>query len=397
MGEKSANKRGRYISWIVIISLIYIIFLEIVVKPKIMAVGGRFVTPVETTYYDGIETDFVLLKDETPFNASSVNGAIRYDEGTRLGFGEIKAGKTTSNEYALLSKKLQDINDRISIYKNQINDIDKELRRSIINENYSLAVDLVGSFSYQNNESVGQINVEDLEKEKANITNQINHMAGEIIWNPPGIISYTLDGFEDLNNESLYLTSREEFKSILNRPIVKSYSRDFKIIDNFKATAMFYAPNNGRLKELDGKYVTYSIDNLNTFGKGIAIVPADYDKEGVAGIFINSHIEDIYQIRKGKINVIFDSLKALIVPTGSLIKKDGVVGVLARDVNGVIQFRPVNLLKREAEKSYVSQGNKKGMIKVKGEDVMTLQYYEDVVVRPDPDLIGEIFIRNEFR
>lgn len=192
------NNKSKFTSWLVIISLIYIIFLEVFVKPKIMAVGGKFVTPVETTYYDGIETEFVLLKDETPFNASSVNETIRYDEGTRLGFGEIKAGKTTSNEYALLSKKLQDINDRISIYKNQINDIDKELRRSIINENYSLAVDLIGSFSYQNNESVGQINVEDLEKEKANITNQINHMAGEIIWNPPGIISYTLDGFEDL-------------------------------------------------------------------------------------------------------------------------------------------------------------------------------------------------------
>lgn len=391
------DKKSRFTSWIVIFSLIYIIFLEIVVKPKIMAVGGKFVTPVETTYYDGIETEFVLLKDETPFNAASVNEPMHYDEGTRLGFGEIKAGKTTSNEYALLSKRLQDINDRISIYKNQINDIDKELRRSIINGNYSLAVDLVGSFSYQNNESVGQINVEDLEKEKANITNQINHMAGEIIWNPPGIISYTLDGFEDLNNESLYLTSRDEFKSILNRPVVKSYSRDFKIIDNFKATAMFYAPNNGRLKELDGKYVTYSIDNFNTFGKGIALVPADYDKEGVAGIFINSHIEDIYQMRKGKINVIFDSVKALIIPTGSLIKKDGVIGVLARDVNGIIQFRPVTLLKREAEKSYVSQGNEKGFIKVNGEDVLTLQYYEDVVLRPDADMIGQIFIRNEFK
>ena len=379
------NNKSKFTSWLVIISLIYIIFLEVFVKPKIMAVGGKFVTPVETTYYDGIETEFVLLKDETPFNASSVNETIRYDEGTRLGFGEIKAGKTTSNEYALLSKKLQDINDRISIYKNQINDIDKELRRSIINENYSLAVDLIGSFSYQNNESVGQINVEDLEKEKANITNQINHMAGEIIWNPPGIISYTLDGFEDLKNESLFLTTREEFKSILNRPRVKSSSRDFKIIDN------------GRLKELDGKYVTYSIDNFNTFGKGIALVPADYDKEGVAGIFINSHIEDIYQMRKGKINVIFDSVKALIIPTGSLIKKDGVIGVLARDVNGIIQFRPVTLLKREAEKSYVSQGNEKGFIKVNGEDVLTLQYYEDVVLRPDADMIGQIFIRNEFR
>ena len=396
MSEKTVDKKSRFTSWIVIFSLIYFIFLEIVVKPKIMAVGGKFVTPVETTYYDGIETEFVLLKDETPFNAASVNEPMHYDEGTRLGFGEIKAGKTTSNEYAQLSKRLQDINDRISIYKNQINDIDKELRRSIINGNYSLAVDLVGSFSYQNNESVGQINVEDLEKEKANITNQINHMAGEIIWNPPGIISYTLDGFEDLKNESLYLTSRDEFKSILNRPVVKSYSRDFKIIDNFKATAMFYAPNNGRLKELDGKYVTYSIDNFNTFGKGIALVPADYDKEGVAGIFINSHIEDIYQMRKGKINVIFDSVKALIIPTGSLIKKDGVIGVLARDVNGIIQFRPVTLLKREAEKSYVSQGNEKGMINLNGEDVLTLQYYEDVVLRPDADMIGQMFIRHEF-
>lgn len=102
------DKKSRFTSWIVIFSLIYIIFLEIVVKPKIMAVGGKFVTPVETTYYDGIETEFVLLKDETPFNAASVNEPMHYDEGTRLGFGEIKAGKTTSNEYALLSKRLQE-------------------------------------------------------------------------------------------------------------------------------------------------------------------------------------------------------------------------------------------------------------------------------------------------
>lgn len=388
---------NKYISVIVIVSIIYIMILELIVKPKLMASSGRFVTPVQTTYYDGVETDFVLCKDEITFNSSSISDPIRYDEGTRLGYGEIKAGVADSSEYAALSKKLQDIEDRISIYKNEINDIDKELRRSIINEKYSYANDLIGSFSYQNNDSVGQINVEDLETERNNILSQINNNSGDIVWNPPGIISYTLDGFEDLKNESVFTTSRDEFKKILDRPIVKSHSKDFKIIDNFKATAMFNVPGNQKLMDMDGRYVTFSLDGLNTFGKGIVIVPADYQTEGTAGILIQTHIEDIYQMRKGEINIIFNTLKALVIPSKSIFKHEGKIGALVRNVNGIIDFRPIEILKKEGDKTYISAGDDNGKLLDGEKRVSTVQYYEDVVTNPSDDLIGEIFVRNEFK
>lgn len=388
MTEENDKKvhSNRYISIIVVVSLVYIMILELIVKPKLLANSGRFVTPVQTTYYDGIETDFILCKDEITFNASSISEPIRYDEGTRLGYGAIKAGVADSSEYAALSKKLQDIEDRISIYKNEINDIDKELRRSIINENYSYANDLIGSFSYQNNDSVGQINVEDLESERNNILSQINKNSGDIVWNPPGIISYTLDGFEDLKNESVFTTSRDEFKRILDRPIVKNHSKDFKIIDNFKATAMFNVPGNQKLMDMDGKYVTFSLDALNTFGKGIVIVPADYQTEGTAGILIQTHIEDIYQMRKGQINIIFNTLKALVIPSKSIFKHDGKIGALVRNVNGVIDFRPVEILKKEGDKTYIFAGDDKGRLLDGEEKVSTVQYYEDVVTNPLLDL-----------
>lgn len=399
MSEEKTKKvkSNRYISIIVVISLIYIMILELIVKPKLLASSGKFVTPVQTTYYDGIETDFVLCKDEITFNASSISSPIRYDEGTRLGYGEIKAGVADSGEYAILSKKLQDIEDRISIYKNEINDIDKELRRSIINENYSYSNDLIGSFSYQNNDSVGKINVEDLEAERNNILAEINNNSGDVVWNPPGIISYSLDGFEDLKNESVFTTSRNEFKKILDRPILKNHSKDFKIINNFKATAMFNVPGNQRLMDMDGRYVKFSLDGYNTFGKGIVIVPADYQTEGTAGILIDSHIEDIYQLRKGQINIIFETLKALVIPSKSLFKYEGKVGALVRNVNGVIDFRPVKVLEVEGDKTYIYSGDNKGRISDDDKNTLTVQYYEDVITNPNSDLIGKIFVRNEFK
>lgn len=399
MSEDKTKKvqNNSYIGIIVVISLVYIMILELVVKPKLLAGSGKFVSPIQTTYYDGIETDFVLCKDEITFNASSISSPIRYDEGTRLGYGEIKAGVADSSEYAVLSKNLQDIEDRISIYKNEINDIDKELRRSIVNENYSYANDLIGSFSYQNNDSVGKMNVEDLESERNNILSQINNNSGDIVWNPPGIISYSLDGFEDLKNESVFTTSRQEFKKILDRPILKNHSKDFKIIDNFKSTLMFNVPGNQKLMDLDGKYVKFSLDGYNTFGKGIVVVPADYQTEGTAGIVIDTHIEDIYQIRKGQINIIFDTLKSLVIPSKCIFRNEGKVGALVRNVNGVIDFRPVEILKTEGDKTYIYAGDNKGKVLDGEKSVLTVQYYEDVITNPSSDLIGKIFVRNEFK
>lgn len=395
MADKEKNSKNY---WYVIftISIFYILFLNFYVKPIISSTNGKFVTPKETTYHNGIETDYVLIKDEITFNYNSVSTPMGYDEGTRLGFGVIKAAKAESGEYAVLSKKLAEIDDRLSIYTHKINDVDKELRRSILSENFIAASDIVGSFSYNNDGFDGKMDVESLEQEKGIILEKINKSAGEVIWNPPGIISYSLDGFEDLKTNDIYTMTSDDFKSIINRPIVRTNSNDFKIVDNFNAIATFLFPNNEMLRSHDGKYISYSIDGLNTIGTGKLIIPADYSTNGVAGVQINNHIEDIYKNRKGKIYVIFDEMNALIVPTKSLIKINGEMGVLARDVNGVIQFRPVDLLKREGKDTYISAGDENGYIVRSEENVKTLRYFEDVITTPREDIIGDIYLRDVF-
>lgn len=386
------NKYKKYSPFFVIMILVvYTGILFYFVQPILKANSSMFYLPVETIYYDSVDGDFLMIKDETVFSTNKTTGSIKYDEGTRLRSGIIKAGVAENDEYYEISQKISELEDTKLLYTSEITDIDKNLRKSIISEDYISLKRLINSFAYKVLSGNTFNSTLQVDSEINRLKEKLNSLSSAEVWNPAGIISFDMDGYEYLRINDINSITYDEYNDLINRVSMDINQNEFKIVDNFNALFVSYLPNNQTLKEMNGKRIKVSIDDQNTFLNCKVVVPETYDKEGLIGFKVDSHIEDIYKIRRGKISVIFNSMPAFRIPTSSIVQYDGVRGVVVKDVNGIIRFRPVAILKDQGEFCYVSKGNERSNVLVDGEEERTIVFYEELILNPNLNTIDTIY------
>lgn len=387
--EKKDKKYSPFL--LVVLLVIYAGILFYFVQPILKANASLFYVPVETTYYDAIDGDFLMLKNETVFSTAKTTGSIKYEEGTRLRSGIIKAGVAENDEYYEISQRISELEDTKALFTSEITDIDKKLRKAIIAENYEDLKRLINSFGYKVLSGSTFNSALKIDQEINNLKLKLNSLSSTEVWNPAGIISFDMDGYEYLKIDDINTIKYEEFNDLINRVSMDINQNEFKIIDNFKALFVSYIPDNDKIRELNGKKIQISIDDQNTFLDAKLIVPETYDNEGIVGFLVTSHIEDIYKIRRGKISVVFNSMPSFRVPKNSIINYNDMMGIMVKDVNGIIRFRPIEIYKEQKDFYYISKGDERSNININGEDHRTVVFYEEIILNPNPRQIDTIY------
>lgn len=322
---------------------VFLSLIIIVVILLIINIVKLFIKPVETTLVkNGELTKYeevigYIIRDETVIDTSTYTGIMQpeIDDATRVRAGEVIATYVSKSEESLI-KKIEELNVKIqeamesqqTIYSSDAKALDANIQIQIydnIKNNTNINV-IKDSKRKLNNDIkkkaqiVGELSpvgskLKELIEERTNYEKEINDAKQELLSSKAGLISYRVDGYENiLTSENISdLTSEKLSKLKLNtNQIIPQENSQIKIIDNFEAYIVMFmnSPESKEAKLNDKLYLRFE----NT---GDDLVPAtvEYISEEENGrlftLKIETNTEELSKYRKINLDVVWWSYTGL--------------------------------------------------------------------------------------
>lgn len=400
---------------VIVISLI-LIYLILRSIPTLLANNAKTTLPEVGTLIDKFDAQGFIIKNETLVKATS-NGEVDrlYKEGTRVSAGTEIANVNILSGHSSLKQELEQINNSIIALEKSESDAEiiikekgkiEELQLSAIDdlqymissgkfdevyllkEKLNLYDDKVSDVS-SNDTLLGQ-SIENLKKRKEIIKQDMdkNHM--KYYSNHGGIISYTIDGYEelyfpkDLENytyDKINIPTSTKDKINDNKTSINVGEPIFKIVDNFEwyiGVKVEDMKNISGLEEYKTIIIEMKEDKQEFKGKIVAINSSG--NKGIMIIKLNTMLHEYYNMRFPELNIIKNRIEGLKVPTKSIVEKESLKGVYIKDPSGIVRFRHINILGEDEKYTYIDKGDSTSFIKLKGEEkpVKTITLFDEV-------------------
>ncbi len=342
-----------------------------------------FSVETEIVRYNSIEntirTEALIIRNEsTVALPEGVEISYKVNEGDKVSLGkkvlEIIKGNKADEDIAI---KLKQLDDRINeIKQSDINNNffsqDKEKIESKINEKVSELKVIASSGDYEKLEAVrdelsaslykksliygnGSFfgkNLEQLQNEKATLEGIYNNSIDVIYAKSPGIISYSLDGYEQIltpaNIKNFKLSNVKEIMNSLND---KKDSKDkeaaagMKIVDNFEWYTCSLIDEEPAKVLKPGKKIKLRFVSLGNTQVNGEIHEVSEPEGGTCLVIIkvNEHVESFYKNRIAEMDIVREYNEGFTVPTKAIVIKDNIKGVYALK-SGVVKFIPVAVM-----------------------------------------------------
>lgn len=357
-------------------------------------------TVINGTIEKTINTEAIIFRNEKVFNSED-NGKIKRfsNEGDKVATGS-KIAEIISKDSNNISEEINEIDNEISklnsnklnsnIFKEDIkksegtlNNITNEIQLLVVGEEYDSIpevkqqlLQLVNKHNLilgENNLKIERINK--LNEKKDKLTQEIKSKTNIYLSDSSGIISYRVDGYEDLYSfESITNIDCNILNSIKPDEIsVKDLNSTkvgqplFKIIDNSKWYAVTKLENNSINKLVEGKNLSIRINDNKESIKGNIKKINTGEEESVVIIEFSSHLYKYYDIRNTTLEIILNTSKGLKIPNKAITKRDGIEGVYIKNLNNFNKFRPINIIDKDENYTIVEEGSN-GYIEIEKPD-----------------------------
>ncbi|NMB07827.1 MAG: hypothetical protein GX981_05535 [Tissierellia bacterium] len=410
--KKKGNKNlGRIILIIFIFG--YIFFRAV---PSLFAMAFKVVLPESLIVEDKAETKAIILKKENLYKAEA-NGYLEIinPEGNRVSKGSEVCKIQLVGEGSNVQQELKELEEKIQALKlvekekdivkgdgeklensldNLIYEIQEKINTGKYNEIEILKEKLALLYGKQQDISgenhLINTSIESLQKKKEALNKQLNNNALNYYTNESGIVSYKIDGYEEIfsfHNKDEYTYSDFKIESTNsytreNGENVKSGEAVFKIIDNFQWYAILKIEDFKKINVYEeGDNILLSNEKLNEEFKGKII---KINKDGNKGTILckfNTGFHKIYDERFVDFDIIKYKYNGYKIPTKSIVEKDGIKGVYIKDISGIVKFKPVEIIKEEDKFTYVNSGDN-NFITIKGENkpVKTITTFDEILL-----------------
>lgn len=410
--KKKGNKNlGRIILIIFIFG--YIFFRAV---PSLFAMAFKVVLPESLIVEDKAETKAIILKKENLYKAEA-NGYLEIinPEGNRVSKGSEVCKIQLVGEGSNVQQELKELEEKIQALKlvekekdivkgdgeklensldNLIYEIQEKINTGKYNEIEILKEKLTLLYGKQQDISgenhLINTSIESLQKKKEALNKQLNNNALNYYTNESGIVSYKIDGYEEIfsfHNKDEYTYSDFKIESTNsytreNGENVKSGEAVFKIIDNFQWYAILKIEDFKKINVYEeGDNILLSNEKLNEEFKGKII---KINKDGNKGTILckfNTGFHKIYDERFVDFDIIKYKYNGYKIPTKSIVEKDGIKGVYIKDISGIVKFKPVEIIKEEDKFTYVNSGDN-NFITIKGENkpVKTITTFDEILL-----------------
>lgn len=429
MSQKKGEKKKKSKNfWRIILTLFIFGYLFFRTVPSLFAIASKFVLPESIVIEDAIETEAIVIKKENLYRAEG-NGNIEIinDEGNKVakGSGICKIVLTDGNsalkqEVEELDKKIENLKsvekEKDIIKKDEekleesieniIFDIQKTIKQEkyedveLLKEKLALYYGKQHNFSEENH-LINQ-SIDSLEEKRDSLKKQFSENAINYYCSEAGIVSYNIDGYEEIYSfhnkddynysnfkiENVKITTIEDGQEInVGEPI-------FKIVDNFEWYMLLKIED---LKDIsnyeEGDFILVGSKELDEEFKGIIININKKNAKGTILCKFNKGFNKIYDKRFINIDIIKYKHDGFKIPKKSIVEKDGLKGVYIKDISGIVKFKPVEILKEDDKFVYLSSGDDNNMLSLKGKDkpVKTITIFDEILVNTKKIKEGMIF------
>lgn len=315
----------------------------------------------------------VIIRDEKIVKSPS-EGTIKYyaEEGEKVEKNYKVCEIYTSDVSDEDRKSLVELNNRIdeiqsskgNLFKVDIDKLDTEisliagdLRTARINEDFEKIRELENRLENRvdkkrrvsGDKSFSGANLEKLQGEKNILERKINNSIIEVNSPESGIVSYYIDGLEEIltphNLASIkyeYINSIELNSDKLTFDKVIYDQSIFKLTDNTSWYILIVTDSKDSNTFRVGKKISIDISDARVSGKVIDKI--NEDSNSFIIVKSNQYVNNFNKIRKANLNIVKEQHKGLKIYRDSIIEKDEQIGVFLLDVNRRAVFKPIKVL-----------------------------------------------------
>lgn len=423
--KRNRQRKKRFRITVISFILLYLILRSV---PTLLANNAKTILPEVGTLIDKFGAQGFVIKNETIVKATS-KGELELlpKEGTRVSAGTEIANINILNEHSSLKQELEQINNSIIALEKSESDAEiiikekgkiEELQMSTIDdlqstinvgkfdevyllkEKLNLYDDKVSDVSSKDT-LLGQ-SIENLKNRKKVINEEMNKNHMKYYSNHGGIISYKIDGYEELyfpkdfenyTYDKINIPTSAKDKINDKKTSIDVDEPIFKIVDNFEWYIGIKIEDMKSIKDLENNksiIIEMKEDKKELSGRIVAINTSG--NKGVIIIKLDTMLHEYYNMRFPELNIIKSKIEGLKIPTKSIVEKESVKGVYIKDPSSIVRFRPINILGEDEKYTYIEKGDSKAFIKVNGEEkpVKTITLFDEVFLNTSNIKEGQI-------
>lgn len=331
------------------------------------------------SYGEMINTDKeVLDKISALSNIGSING-FKNNLDLNLETSKEKADKLYKMENIYYKKSQKTKKEKLQDDSETKSPMDAEYIYTKVKDGEIKSLKNLNEFDYnylkKNREELNYL------KNKYSVISEVLSKNGENLKVPvSGVLLNKIDGYEDILNP--YDIDLENFEFKIPDDVKEDTTIDgSKIVNNNFFYLYFKTLTSNLSKGLEaGDTIKIKIGKDYLNGRIEQIL--DTDKETKFLIKFDEGFKIVENKRFLNFKLIKDEEKTFLVPTSSIIEKDGIWGVYVKNPSGIVEFVAVKIVGEKEKSTFVSAG-KDGMITFGGKNYETLTLYDEVLIHPN--------------
>lgn len=325
--KMKVNKKRLVLFYILVFLAIYFIvsIVRLFEKPvdTVLIKKGELINYEEVVGY--------IIRDEELLDLSNYDGIVKSEvqDATRVSKGSSILKYVSKSEEQLM-EKINKLNDKIevakenqqTIFSNDVKIIDSEIENNIYSQlKNNTSLDIVKENKKYLNEKiykkakiVGELSpagseLKNLINERAEYEKQLNDAEKSLIAPAAGLVSYRIDGFENiLTYDSISLLTSEklaELKISLDQTIPVD-TKNIKIIDNFKCYIAVPMESEDAKNAMlnDTVYLRFSNSDDSLIASQVEYISNEEDCTLIV-FKINSNVEELTKYRKISMDVVW--------------------------------------------------------------------------------------------
>lgn len=404
---KMPNKKNIVISIIVFLVIAYLLYtIYLLIKQP----TNVFTVEEGKLYQEETDIGYVIRSEKVVKGENYKNGMQQIKaEGERASTNENIFRYYSSNEESLKQKiseldtKIQEImtNDKSLLtadmrilenqieekiaYINRINDASKlvEYKKEIDNL-VAKKAKIAGESSPQGSY------LKDLIEQRKNYENQLNSGAEYVKAPISGLVSYRVDGLEEILTPNNFDTLNEEYLESLNLKtgkIVATNEECGKVIDNFSCYIVTITDTKEAKEAQVGNSVKVRLSNNAEVKAEIVSITEQENGKKILILELNKQIEELINYRKITFDLIWWDATGLKVPNQAIVKVDD-LDYVVRSRAGYLSKILVKVKKRAEKYSIVTAYNNEelkelGFTNKEINNYKKISLYDEIIVNPD--------------
>ena len=394
MKTKDNKKLAKKIAMI-ICSVLILVYAIIMIYKLIKNPSNTFLVENGKISYEESTVGYII-RDETIVEGNNYkNGIVPIKEdGEKVAKGE-SIFRYSSNNEDELNTKIKELDEKIqeamSKEKYEQNDIQKikEYKKDInsyITKKAKISGELSPAGSY----------IKNLIDERSRYEKELNNGAEYVEAPKSGVLSYRIDGLENVLTTGDFSKITKNFLKDLNlktSQIIGTSDEKGKIIDNFKCFLACSINSEIAQNAKVGQNVKIRLPNSKEVNSKIEYISREEDNSVTIIFKIENYVEELISYRKIAFDIIWWSDNGLKIPNQAIVKNESVPFVI-RNRAGYLEKIYVKILRTNENFSVVTNFNSDelkelGIEEVEIQNRKLITLYDELILNPSNEKIKQ--------